>query len=55
MDALPDEMLETVLLTTYTRGANSSAAAALVPLLFVCRRWNVIVRPHALKGAGEME
>jgi hypothetical protein len=54
MDALPDEMLEAVLMTTHTRDANSSAAA-LVPLLFVCRRWHAIVRPHASKGAGAME
>jgi hypothetical protein len=54
MDALPDEMLESVLLATHTRGADSSAAA-LVPLLFVCRRWNAIVRPHASNGAVAME
>jgi hypothetical protein len=54
MDALPDEMLGAVLLATHTRGVDSSAAA-LVPLLFVCRRWNAIVRPHASKGAVAME
>jgi hypothetical protein len=52
MDAIPDEMLEAVLLKTYTRGSNPSAAA-LVPLLFVCQRWNVIVRLYASKGAGD--
>jgi hypothetical protein len=55
VDALPDEMLEAVLLANYTRGANSSAAAALVPLRFVCRRWNAIVRPHASNGARVMD
>jgi hypothetical protein len=54
MDAFPKEILEAVLLATYTRGANPSAAA-LVPLLFVCRRWNAIVRPHAVDGAKVME
>jgi hypothetical protein len=55
MDALPDEILETVLLATYTRDANPSAAAALVPLLFVCIRWYAIVRQHAVEGAKAME
>jgi hypothetical protein len=54
MDALPDEMLEAVLLATYMRDANPSAAA-LVPLLFVCRSWYAIVHPHASRFAETME
>jgi hypothetical protein len=48
------DILETLLLATYTVGSNSSAAA-LVTLLFFCRRWYAIVRPHASNGAGAME